>query len=919
MDCATALEAAQTMAAPAGGVPTPSYYPPPGQPRTEVIGDFEILDKIGQGGMGAVYRARQITLDRVVALKLLPEYFADDEDAVARFQREARVSAGLAHANLVHVFSSGVISGTHFIAMEFVEGENLRQRMKRERLSIPEALHICAEVARGLRCGWEKAHLIHRDIKPGNIFLSTRGEVKVGDLGIARSLSGASSRLTQTGSSLGTALYMSPEQVRGDKTFDFRADIYSLGCTLYEMLTGQPPYTAADSMSVMRLHLDAPLPAILKVLPGCPIPLARLVGRMLKKHARERHESYADLIAEIEQVRAQIESGAAHAGPSKVVEAWKQIGEMENSTGTPFDLLWAGLILLLLVGGGVGWWAIQPKTPRSVSATPLKASATPTPKLAAATPAPPPGSAAPHAAVGTLTFGGHRYQFVPGMFSWSEAKARAEAMGGHLATVTSKEEDEQLIAVLKGILGEQRYQFVVHIGGSWQEGAWHWVTGEPFAYQHWQEGEPNDAGQPQRHLAYWNKKTGDFGWADDPNATAYDHIRGFLLEWDYDSDAGTGRWENLLAGLDVEKARRQGDWKMEGGALICTKPSNYATCELPVEDPGLSYDLRYRITRGPGSKLAVFLPFRRGDTGGTIVLDYFNSTFGDGLRRAGLEVIAGTQFPDNALTAKRPMFLPEGQQTTVLLQVREKTLTLFVGDEQIFRWEADWPKLTQSRGDGKFGTVVFQSVMTFHSIDLRKVVEGTAPQAAAEAASAGQWDTATKDAPFHQHPRDETRPRADRRRAEQMSARALLDLAHPRAGLCGGAGSGGAKVDGSWKAANKDGVPIGRESDHPVVGVSRESVQAFCAWLTGKETAEGRLPKGGRYRLPNDEEWSWAVGLPPEVDGTPEVKNGKNDVAFPWGREWPPTRKVGNYTDETFHAKFPVKRNEKESRVRICG
>ena len=124
----------------------------------------------------------------------------------------------------------------------------------------------------------------------------------------------------------------------------------------------------------------------------------------------------------------------------------------------------------------------------------------------------------------------------------------------------------------------------------------------------------------------------------------------------------------------------------------------------------------------------------------------------------------------------------------------------------------------------------------------------------------------------------------------------------------------GKKVNGEWKTLNKDGVPAGRELDHPVVGVNWEDAQAFCQWLTEKEQAEGKLPKELRYRLPSDEEWSWAVGLPPEVGATPEEKNGKNDVDFPWGKDFPPTRKVGNYADESFHAQFPVKRNEAQNR-----
>jgi serine/threonine protein kinase len=271
---------------------------------SQMIGDYEVLGKLGQGGMGAVYRARQISLDRQVALKLLPSTLEADPEFVSRFQREARVAANLNHANLVKVYSSGKADGSHFIAMELVEGETLGQWLKRGALPPPEALRICADVARALEHGWNRAQLIHRDIKPGNIFLSTRGEVKVGDLGLAKSLSGDTTGLTQTGTAMGTPNYISPEQARGDKELDFRADIYSLGCTLYQMLTGQTPYTGSDTVIVLNKHINAPVPAILKVLPSCPIPLARLVGKMLKKSKHERQASYGELLAQIENVLA---------------------------------------------------------------------------------------------------------------------------------------------------------------------------------------------------------------------------------------------------------------------------------------------------------------------------------------------------------------------------------------------------------------------------------------------------------------------------------------------------------------------------------------------------------------------------------------------------------------------------------------
>jgi serine/threonine protein kinase len=281
---------------------------PAANPRPlEVIGDFEVLGKLGQGGMGAVYRARQISLDREVALKILPPSLEADPEFVNRFQREARIAASLNHANLVRVYSSGQADGCHYISMELVEGETLGQWVKRGALPPLEALRIILDVARALEFGWRTAQLIHRDIKPGNIFLSIHGEVKLGDLGLAKIIGGDTTGLTHTGTAMGTPHFISPEQARGDKEIDFRADIYSLGCTLYQMLTRQTPYSGHEPMVVMNQHINAPPPAILKVMPQCPLPLGRLVSKMLKKQRRERHTSYEELIAAIESVRAALD------------------------------------------------------------------------------------------------------------------------------------------------------------------------------------------------------------------------------------------------------------------------------------------------------------------------------------------------------------------------------------------------------------------------------------------------------------------------------------------------------------------------------------------------------------------------------------------------------------------------------------
>ncbi len=309
----------------AARTPGGTMLPATGLPIIGTIGDFEVVDKLGQGGMGAVYRARQVSLGRLVALKILPTQFEEDEDFVGRFQREARLAGSLNHPNLVRVYASGVADGSHFIAMELVEGETLSRRIKRGSMAMNEGIRVCLDVARALQCGWQRAQLIHRDIKPSNIYLSQSGEVKLGDLGLAKSLLGNTTGITHAGATMGTPHYISPEQARGDKAIDFRADIYSLGCTLFQCLTGRTPYEGTDPLSVINLHLSGPPPALLKVLPSCPIPLARLVGKMVKKQRHERHQSYEELIEQIESVLASLEAGPTDTGAEARLAMWREV------------------------------------------------------------------------------------------------------------------------------------------------------------------------------------------------------------------------------------------------------------------------------------------------------------------------------------------------------------------------------------------------------------------------------------------------------------------------------------------------------------------------------------------------------------------------------------------------------------------
>jgi formylglycine-generating enzyme required for sulfatase activity len=259
--------------------------------------------------MGAVYKARQPLLNRLVALKVMSPHLGADPSFVARFVREASAAANLNHPNMVQVYTAGEADGMHFIAMEFVEGESLQKRLHRlGRIESREAIAITVYVAQALQYAWNKAHLIHRDIKPDNVFLSDSGEVKVGDLGLAKSVGGETTELTQTGAAMGSPHYISPEQATGLKDVDFRTDIYSLGCTLYHMLTGKTPYSGDSSMAVMMKHVNDPPPAIFKTWPACPMPLGMLVGKMLAKDRNARPQSYEQLVDDLLAVHEKIKN-----------------------------------------------------------------------------------------------------------------------------------------------------------------------------------------------------------------------------------------------------------------------------------------------------------------------------------------------------------------------------------------------------------------------------------------------------------------------------------------------------------------------------------------------------------------------------------------------------------------------------------
>jgi non-specific serine/threonine protein kinase len=285
------------------------------------LGPYEIVAHLGSGGMGEVYRARDNRLDRDVAIKVLPEQFAQDPQALARFQREVKAIGNLSHPNIVAIYDVGTENGRPYAVMELLEGETLGRRLRQKPCSWREAVEFAAIIADGLAAAHAKG-IVHRDIKPENVFLTTAGGLKILDFGLARrdrptgSGSTTSSLETSPGMLLGTVLYMSPEQVRGLPA-DMRSDIFALGCVLYEMLTGRCPFvadTGADTMAAI-LHQPPPPPSA----SGRPHPaeVDRIVLRCLEKSADRRFQSAQELAAAL---RAVLQAIPADATPVQLQE-----------------------------------------------------------------------------------------------------------------------------------------------------------------------------------------------------------------------------------------------------------------------------------------------------------------------------------------------------------------------------------------------------------------------------------------------------------------------------------------------------------------------------------------------------------------------------------------------------------------------
>ena len=286
-------------------------------PRGSRLGDYEVVALLGAGGMGEVYRARDLRLRRVVAIKVLPAFVSSDPERLRRFEQEALAAAALNHPNILAVFQMGTHEGAPYLVSELLEGETLREQLKRAPLPSRKTINCGVQIAHGLAAAHEKG-IVHRDLKPENLFVTKDGRVKILDFGLAKLTqaqgSSANSALTvgsqtEPGMVMGTAGYMSPEQVRGQSA-DHRADIFAFGAILYEMLTGQRAFqkpTSAETMTAVLLEEPAAIP---QIAPQTPPALQRIVQRCLEKNPDQRFQSASDLAFALDALS---DSGALNA------------------------------------------------------------------------------------------------------------------------------------------------------------------------------------------------------------------------------------------------------------------------------------------------------------------------------------------------------------------------------------------------------------------------------------------------------------------------------------------------------------------------------------------------------------------------------------------------------------------------------
>lgn len=482
--------------------------------RIGKLGIYEIIDVVGQGGMGIVLRAWDTKLNRTVAVKVLSPLLAANPMAVRRFLSEAQKAAAVTHEHIVTIHAVDDVYTPPFLVMEFISGQTLQEKIDREgALQLLPILRIGTQIAEGLAAAHQRG-LTHRDIKPANILLENGVErVKIADFGLARAADDAN--VTQTGYITGTPLYMSPEQAKGVPV-DHRSDLFSFGAVLYAMCTGRSAFRADSQMAVMRRVCEDTPRAICAVNPEIPKWLVDIVERLMEKEPGCRFQDAKDVAELLGRHLATMQSSTVRPD---VRPAGARPVETPNArrSKTPARLMLGVLCVAAIIGiGGFGAWYYSPKARH------------------------------PDAVQWAEKDGGNNHWYCVVVDAsgvrWEEAEKQAEAMGGHLVTIASHKEedfilrladDSQYWAVGPGTHADGPWIGAIQLDGAAEpDGGWRWITDEPFLYSNWQPTQPNDnasALQKQQNIRLTAPRSDRLAarWGDGSVPK-----RSFIVEWD---------------------------------------------------------------------------------------------------------------------------------------------------------------------------------------------------------------------------------------------------------------------------------------------------------------------------------------------------------------------------------------------------
>ncbi len=649
---------------------------------------------IGRGGMGAVYKGAQLRLQRPVAIKIMRRDQGRDHDFEQRFHREALAMAKLNHPNIVSVIDYGEAGPDYlYIVMELVEGADMMDVIRTGRMTQEMALRLLPQICDALQFAHDHG-IIHRDIKPSNIMLTRDGRIKMCDFGLAKRHGVESRFQTQSGTGMGTPDYAAPEQFSAADQVDHRADIYALGVMIYQMLTGELPRGVWKPPTQHTM---------------CDPFWDEIVSHAMQTDPKDRYQAASEVKTDVSQIL----DGRA-AAPSAALP----------KSRVPLVM---GVLISVIVLATGAFFAL--KKPQEWSAQSSVRSES--------------GDQTSTTAQGTLrsTFAGHRYELVPGELSWEDAKAKAEAMGGHLATVTSQEENEWLQATFATQLDRNVMASSFWLGGfaDTNEGPWQWVTAEPFTFAAWAKGQPDFitiVGEPAQGPHGIVFKEHPHGWHDFPTYRTRSSV-GFIVEWDDGAIAMPAPFASgtvdLLALVDVVKDAEGGMWRREGMDLTTTddpaKPrvkssGTRLSLALPVRVKG-SYRMEVEFTKhGPKEAVSLLLPLAYGRS--------VAANFVESADFAGLASVRGLLTKDADNPTRTPHQLENERRyraaVEVLLKGDQADITATFEGKPLFRFQgpvADLDSLRYALADPARPGLKSMDPVTWHSVRITPLEGGT--------------------------------------------------------------------------------------------------------------------------------------------------------------------------------------------------